>query len=392
MPLDPFTLTTLLGAQLALMALALPAITGWRTSLGVRLGVASIWMQLLGVIALTLGPGALLGHIGFVLVSLTYPLALHAFQHWLGPRPLARWAWLPSLAIALLLLLGHGERFTASILTHVALALAQAHLALALLWPSADGSAPAQRWRYLLALPAALLALLSAARAVVGLDSTQAFPSLTTLHPLALGTLLVGNLVTILASLSVLAAWRGEAETQLRQAAQTDPLTGLANRRELERCCTALIQAARRHGDNLLALLIDIDHFKQINDVHGHAQGDAALRLLAEQLKALQRPGDCAARIGGEEFVLLLARSSAEGAVAFDRRLREALRDNAPRELGFALDYSAGWALLRPGDRHVHDMLARADAALYRAKAKGRGRLCAEPGFEDCDEHDDAAD
>ena len=80
----------------------------------------------------------------------------------------------------------------------------------------------------------------------------------------------------------------------------------------------------------------------------------------------------------------------AEGAIAFDRRLREALAVAAEKTLSFKLNYSAGWSLLRAGDRHVQDLMLRADAALYRAKAEGRGRLCAEPGLDAADSPADA--
>jgi diguanylate cyclase (GGDEF)-like protein len=216
----------------------------------------------------------------------------------------------------------------------------------------------------------------------MALDSSQTFPTLMSGHWLPIASLLIGNLATVLTALALLAAWRGEAEKRLLEAAQTDPLTGLANRREFERQSAGLVHNARRHNDHLLALLIDLDHFKQVNDERGHAAGDAALVLMGQVLQQLARPGDCVARFGGEEFVLLLGRTQAEGAVAFDRRLREALAAAAAKQLSFKISYSAGWALLRPGDRNVHDMLLRADAALYRAKQEGRGCLRAEPGHE----------
>lgn len=382
MRLDPTTLTVVLGMQLVLMALALPIITGWRSSAGVRLGMACIWSQLIGVVLLSVGRLSAVHHVGFVLCAASYPLALLAMRHWLGARPLQRACWLPVALIALLLALSDGDRLLGSVLTHFALALTQLHLGVALLAPAPTAAPASRRWRYLLALPVLVLAGLSLARGLAGLDPNQAFPSINTAHPLALATLLTGNLVTIVASLSVLAAWRGEAETALREAALTDSLTGLANRRALEQRAGVLIADARRHGEPLLALILDIDHFKQVNDEQGHAQGDAALALLGELLRGQQRLGDVAARLGGEEFALLLPRTGPAGGRALDRRLRDRLQRESQQRLGFGLGYSAGWALLRPGDRHVHDLLARADAALYRAKAEGRGRLCAEPGQE----------
>jgi diguanylate cyclase (GGDEF)-like protein len=94
------------------------------------------------------------------------------------------------------------------------------------------------------------------------------------------------------------------------------------------------------------------------------------------------RLGDLVGRLGGEEFAVLMARSDDQGPPALDQRLRTALAEAAPRELGFALSYSAGWARLRHGDRNIEDLLRRADAALYAAKRGGGGSLAAEPGAE----------
>ncbi|HEX2012692.1 MAG TPA: GGDEF domain-containing protein, partial [Roseateles sp.] len=122
--------------------------------------------------------------------------------------------------------------------------------------------------------------------------------------------------------------------------------------------------------------------FKAINDQRGHEVGDQALQLFSRCLRERMRLGDLVGRLGGEEFAVLMARTEAEGPQALDRRLREALAASAPQQLGFALDFSAGWARLRPGDRSIEDLMRRADAALYDAKRAGRGRLVAEPGAE----------
>ncbi len=393
MRFDPSTLLALLGLQLLLLAVALPAITGWKSSPGLRWGIASLWLQGLAVVGFWHGKGEIgsLGlALGSVCMSLTYAMALEAMQSWLGPRPLRRLAWaIPFLAV-LLLALAPTSALVWQGLINFFLALAQALLVLALLWVAPQAPQSSLRWRRVLALPVALLAVLTVWRGSIALDPSQTFPTLLSGHWLSVAVLVVGNLATILAALALLAAWRGEAEKTLLEAAQTDSLTGLANRRQFERQSAALMHNARRHGDHLLALMIDLDHFKQVNDERGHAQGDAALVLMAKALQKLVRPGDCAARFGGEEFVLLLARTQADGAVAFDRRLREALANAAAKELGFKINYSAGWALLRPGDRQIHDLLQRADAALYRAKLEGRGCLRAEPGHDAEDAKGDA--
>ncbi len=391
MSLHTPTLTALLCLQLAMVAVALSWMAGWRSSPALRWAIAGIWVQLASWLAVLATPllGLWATALSYVLGTLTFSLMLQALAGWLGPRPLQRLAWLAPALMLLCFVLGPDIGWARRGLSNLLMAANLLLMIAGLLAPAQSAAPRSRRWRGAIALPLSLLAVCTLIRAVYGFGPEAHYPSLRGTHPLALATLVIGNLTTMVSALAFLAAWRGEAELQLREAAQTDPLTGLANRRELERRAAELIHHARRHGDTLLALLIDIDHFKRVNDEQGHAQGDAALKLLAELLRQLARPGDCVARLGGEEFVLLLARTQPEGAQAFDRRLREALQAQALLRLGFALDYSAGWALLRPGDRHVHDLLQRADAALYAAKAEGRGRLCAEPGYgQDDDEQE----
>jgi diguanylate cyclase (GGDEF)-like protein len=389
MSLHTPTLTALLCLQLALVALALSWISGWRSSVALRWAIAAIWLQLASWLTVLATPlaGIWATAASYVLGALTFSLALQALGGWLGPRPLQRWAWLAPALLLLCFAVGQDIGWMRRGLSNLLMGGQLLLLLAAVVAPASEAAPSSRRWRQAMGLPLALLAICTLTRAAYGFGPEEAYPSLRSQHPVALATLVIGNLATMVMALAFLAAWRGEAERLLREAAQTDPLTGLANRRELERRSSELIHNARRHGDTLVALLIDLDHFKRVNDEQGHAQGDAALRLIAALLKELARPGDCVARIGGEEFVVLLARSQPDGATAFDRRLREALAAAALPQLGFALDYSAGWARLRAGDRHVHDLLARADAALYRAKEAGRGRLCAEPGSEN-DEHE----
>ena len=191
---------------------------------------------------------------------------------------------------------------------------------------------------------------------------------------------LMANLAVALNAVGLLVDWRDEAERALRTLARTDSLTGLLNRRALHDEAAALIAQARRHGDPLSLLVIDIDHFKAINDSRGHATGDRALCLLAATLQAALRRGDLAGRWGGEEFCVLLARTAPADAAAFDARLRTTLADRARAELGFDLGFSTGLAALQAADADLQPLVQRADAALYAAKAAGRGQLATAPG------------
>ena len=150
-----------------------------------------------------------------------------------------------------------------------------------------------------------------------------------------------------------------------------DSLTGLYNRRHLEECLAELAAGCRRHGHDLSALVIDIDHFKQVNDTYGHPAGDAVLIELARRIRMCLRTEDVPGRWGGEEFLVLLPFIDAAGAEVVAERLRATVA-GSPFNLGsgevVAVTVSVGGAVARDG----HDLVHRADAALYEAKRAGR--------------------
>lgn len=165
---------------------------------------------------------------------------------------------------------------------------------------------------------------------------------------------------------------------QLRQLAETDGLTGILNRGALEQRAASLL-ATRPASQPLPLILLDIDHFKRINDSYGHVAGDEVLKETARRLQAALRPTDVVARFGGEEFAILLADSTAgPGQVA--ERLRNALLA-APfaLETGAALGVTAsfGVAAMAPAAGSWSDLVEAADQALYEAKAAGRNRVVA---------------
>jgi diguanylate cyclase (GGDEF)-like protein len=160
--------------------------------------------------------------------------------------------------------------------------------------------------------------------------------------------------------------------------ATIDDLTGCLNRRALEtRAAIELAHAARTRRPVALAI-VDLDHFKDVNDTHGHAAGDALLACAGEVLRSGVRPGDIVARYGGEEFCVLLREADAAKARAAAERLRNALRDASVATNGARLSpvASIGVAAFDPGCGDGWPVLfQRADAALYRAKRGGRDRV-----------------
>lgn len=168
-----------------------------------------------------------------------------------------------------------------------------------------------------------------------------------------------------------------QLQEELRLMANTDPLTGLLNRRRfLEQAETEFLRS-QRHGHELAAVMLDIDHFKAINDTHGHFVGDQALIAMSCATDNLLRGTDILSRWGGEEFVILMPETPLTGAAILAERLRKLLAqlavDTAAGTLRFTV--SAGVAARSGLDAGITDILQRADTALYAAKQHGRNRI-----------------
>lgn len=301
-----------------------------------------------------------------------------ALDHWLGPRPL-RYV----LMVACLMgpvgfaLLIHSMplRIAWYSLCHAATI---ACLGWMCLHPQRS---TAQSWRYLLAGCATVMTVCLLARAYLAANTLllQDFGHSTQLN---IGFTVCAQICGSLTLVSLLVAWRDETNQQLRNMAMTDQLTGLSNRYAMLQTAP-LMQAIAKHQQLPLAVvMLDIDHFKAVNDEYGHAKGDQALQLFAQVLKQQLRADEMAARWGGEEFCLLMY-AQAPAIDIFYQRLSRALLQRSLQELGFALHLSAGCAL-QPSHqaRHLEALLQQADTALYAAKSSGRGKLAFEKTFD----------
>ncbi len=165
-----------------------------------------------------------------------------------------------------------------------------------------------------------------------------------------------------------------EANAAITQMMRTDPLTGLANRRFLKETMMTQISAARRHALPLSLVMVDLDHFKEVNDTWGHDTGDQVLQEFGKILKDNTRLEDLAARYGGEEFVLLLPHTTSEGARHLVHRIQNCLAAKQFPGMTRPLTASFGISQLQPHD-DVATLLKRADQALYLAKERGRNRM-----------------
>jgi diguanylate cyclase (GGDEF)-like protein len=161
--------------------------------------------------------------------------------------------------------------------------------------------------------------------------------------------------------------------------ATLDSLTGLPNRRSFDVLAAQALKDAQRNCAPLVALLIDLDHFKVLNDTHGHLAGDEVLRQFANVLQSSLRQSDILCRWGGEEFIVLLRETEGRQALEVAQKIRrrtEQLTFNY-EENPLRLTTSIGVSALQPGDS-LHALLTRADRALYRAKQSGRNCVCSE--------------
>lgn len=162
------------------------------------------------------------------------------------------------------------------------------------------------------------------------------------------------------------------------EAAFTDHLTGLANRRRFERQLEREVARTRRYGRPFCLLMLDIDHFKQVNDNYGHETGDEALRRLANALQAGTRGIDMAARLGGEEFAIILPETDAVRGLEVAERLRQEIKAAEIPEAGH-ITCSIGVAECTVACTDLRELFNAADAALYEAKRTGRDRVQCAP-------------
>jgi diguanylate cyclase (GGDEF)-like protein len=173
----------------------------------------------------------------------------------------------------------------------------------------------------------------------------------------------------------ILANLRNLAKAE-RQAA-TDALTGMANARAVQDTLKRMVAQATRTGDPLTAVMVDLDHFKQLNDVYGHERGNEALAAVGQLLSAGVRVSDFAGRYGGEEFILLLPDTQRDGGIVLAEKLRAAMAAIVIPEVDRAITASVGVAALPEDGLDAGTLVRAADRALYQAKADGRDRVVA---------------
>jgi diguanylate cyclase (GGDEF)-like protein len=193
-------------------------------------------------------------------------------------------------------------------------------------------------------------------------------------------TYAVGSVLPVVGTLGFLLMCTERSQRELERAARVDFLTGCYNRRAIDELGLRAIAAARRHGMPLAVLVLDIDHFKRINDELGHAVGDAALVASVARIREALRAEDVLGRLGGEEFIVLMPNTDMASAVSAGERIRVGfcrlplVMDGHRR----AVTLSIGVATLAPADRQFSQLLQRGDRAMYAAKNAGRNLVMAD--------------
>lgn len=191
----------------------------------------------------------------------------------------------------------------------------------------------------------------------------------------ALAVLTLVGIVSVVYVMSVRVVERlEEAEAQLEHLAVTDPLTELWNRRHILDVLKKEFERSRRQGHDLGLIMLDLDHFKDVNDKHGHAVGDLVLRAAAQRMQAVIRDYDTLGRFGGEEFLVVVPETKPDDVASLAERIRRAVSAEPVSGTGepMRITVSAGVAMLEENDLTPDAVLARADGALYAAKRRGR--------------------
>ena len=378
---DVRTVLALTALNLFAVAAAMSLVMGKNLSPAARAARASLVVQAWGWTAIVASDFVWdmpLSVLAIVCGGVANWYMFQALSHWLGPRPFKHFM----LAALVMMPLGYALSFD-SYPVRVGwangwLATQFAMLFCAAAW-APDANPKSWGWRALLLVCYASMAVLTAGRGILGAWFTELYPTFITPHPINVAAQVAANICLVLTMVAVLVAWRREVELTLEEQADTDPLTNLLNRRGWMRQAETSLAQARRHGWNVAVLMLDLDHFKHVNDVYGHEVGDRVLRLLGRAVRHCLRDTDSSGRIGGEEFVLLLPHVDKATAVVLDQRLRETFRRLAVDHLKLDLNFSSGLVVFDPSSTDaLKKALIQADGAMYQAKANGRGRLCAD--------------
>jgi diguanylate cyclase (GGDEF)-like protein len=374
--IDVRTMLVVMLTSNVLMAAALWFAFAGRFRDGLAKWTAALWVQAIAWV-LFAGRGEVPDLISITaangLLALAWSLQFGAILEF-QQRPVPHWLlWAPTAtAFVLFLLLMHDAQtriITSSALYGAANVLIAAAVLRGL-------SPPGFRAQWLLAGSYLLLAATLSARGVGAWMEPGAFASVLSPSPLHSVLYLVLFAVIVAGSLAFLLMHKERADEETARLATTDPLTGVFNRRTFIELAEQELARARRSGAPLALMMLDLDHFKRVNDTYGHLVGDEVLVSFTRLIRECVRRGDLVVRYGGEEFCVLLPGTPLPAAHALAERIRAATAARMLTTLPFRVTVSIGLTAYAGGAQVALDnLLARADGALYRAKDEGRNRV-----------------
>ncbi|MBS4096358.1 MAG: GGDEF domain-containing protein [Sulfuricella sp.] len=346
------------------------------------LWIASLAVQSIGwlvFVARGNPPGAVSIVLAGTLISLSYSLLLHAFCEFFEFSVKPLWIYLP-VALTVIIFESNLDNAAARNLASGLIFGVQFLAAAALFLTRRD------RWRnlrFLIGISAAAIAFLFIARSVIAFTDPGSIPVFPENSPLQTVTLLVGDISRLAFSFGFLLLIEARRSDEITRLATLDSLTEAYNRRTFIELAEQELARTHRHPQPLGLIILDLDHFKQVNDTHGHLAGDAALKHVKVLAERCLRQQDTFARFGGEEFCVLVPDTDMEGVAVLAERLRKVIADT-PLELpnGTRIPFttSVGACAMPEGMKEagLDNLIEFADLALYEAKKQGRNRVVVE--------------
>lgn len=382
---NPFTIDAQTMLIVMLVSSVLMAAVLWfafagRFRDGLAKWTASLWVQALAWLLFAGGkftPPVFAIAGANALLALSWSLQFAAIIEF-RRRSVPDWLlWLPATAAFLLFLALLDDRRLPLVVNGVLYGAANALIALAVL---RGRPRHILRARWLLAACYAAGAATLIVRGIVDWAEPHVFESAlagNTYH----GLLYLGTLALIVGgSFAFLLMHKERSDEETSRLATTDPLTGVFNRRTFIELAEQELARARRAGSSLAVMMLDLDHFKRVNDTYGHLTGDEVLVAFTRLIRDCVRRGDLVVRYGGEEFCVLLPGTTLSAATALAERIRARCAAHALTANAFKVTVSIGLtAYAGATDATLGGLLARADEALYRAKEEGRNRVIALP-------------
>lgn len=370
MRIDIITIALTVLVNALLMIGALGYCVGFRSKDGLRSWTLSLLCQAMGfacLIAAGFVWPRLFASLGVSFLSLSVVLLQVATARYTRPmQHTQRWFSVPVLLGSIHWLIFENVQWTVG-LTNLVIGIQSLWAAHQLL-----GGTDTPKWRWLVGATTLMNACLILGRAVLVLFDFAHYPTFVEPHPLNIAGMLMLGASMVIGTVGFLLAHREVSELTLQRLASYDGLTGLFNRRVWLEQSQTLFDDPRRKAQDIV-MLIDLDHFKKVNDTYGHATGDRVLSLLGKVLREVLRRGDIAGRFGGEEFCVVLVDCSPEAFSELNVKLHAALCVQSSTELGFTVTFSAG-AVVRTTDQTLTELTHAADIAMYHAKKLGRNQ------------------